>query len=194
MADEEITSELVVVEETTTEIVEAPEPPPLETLELRKAWEDLQGRMGDTSQRKALRYLLGGYTYREAAVAAGYSSWGHLHEAVVKHNLRGVVNATDRLIQSHRQVAILATEQLQQRGAEGFPNTDDRDLAVIAGISSDKVQKFEDKQEAGNQGAEFFKGLLESLEASGTKLSIVVEPSKRDDSDPVEIDVESTEL
>ncbi len=163
--------------------------PDLPSDEHQAAWARLCERMTDCPTRAALRYLLAGYTYREAARAGGLKSHGSIVDAVRQHGLSTIIHRTDRLVNNHRRVALIGTEELIRRGeADGFENESARDVAVLTGISSDKVLAFEKQhEESGNQGAEFFRGLLDRLEKSGTKLSITVEPQPdrlNDEPDP----------
>ena len=153
------------------------------------AWEQVLARMKDCKTRDAIRFLLCGWSSRGSARAAGANT-SPLWQAAERYELLHLGSCTDRIVRNHRRITIATQEALLKKAEDGsFEDASARDLAVIGGISSDKIRDFEKQQgETGNQGAEFFKGLLDRLEASGVELKITVEPAREDADPPIEVE------
>jgi hypothetical protein len=153
------------------------------------------------AQKKALRLLAQGQSFREAAKAADLRSTGTLrrHAArfglVVAHNTarRALVAReeeikTELLIAGFRQTGIKSVRELLRRLDEEPEKIQTRDLTVLAGVSADKLRAWEswgDEDAGPDRGAKMFE-LLERLTAGGNRVELKVEPAP--DESPV-IDV-----
>ena len=153
------------------------------------AWERVLARMKDCKTRDAIRFLLCGWSYRESARAAGANT-STLWQAAERYELLDLCSRTDRIVRNHRRITIATQEALLKKAEDGsFEDESARDLAVIGGISSDKIRDFEKQQEeAGNQGVEFFESLIASLTKSGVELKITVEPAREGADPPIEVE------
>lgn len=105
-----------------------------------EAWAEVERRARKDHIKLGLRLLLSGYTYREAADAAGVAN-GTLWDRVREFGLRKLVAGEDRIVNSHRENAIKAAEALSQRLNEP-DNLTASELNFIGGTSTDKVLAF----------------------------------------------------
>lgn len=135
------------------------------------------------AQKKALRLLAEGESYREAARQAGLRSPADLKRhaqrfgLVEAHNrARRAVVAQERemrtadLIESMRQVAGKGTRELLRRLDEEPESIATRDLTVGVGIALDKIAKYERWEDGSNWGSqEHQSGLAEILDALGER-------------------------
>jgi hypothetical protein len=158
-------------------------PAPRETLdprtEARIATLPTNARM-----RAALRLVADGWTYREAAKAAGYASPKDLHGWAKR---AGLLDAhTERLVAGLRRVASLSTEEIERRLEEAPEEISTKDLGVIAGIATDKIARFEGwsggaDPEASRRRGEQISDVLEMLaQAGAVRVSLEVGPTDRD--------------
>lgn len=165
------------------EVVKYHDPPPLDAKH-QQVWDELCAHTKDSASRRGIRYMLAGYTYREAGKQVGLAHES-LADYVRKHGLRKAVTAPDRLRDNHRAILLKAQEELLERE---FTDDSTRDLAVVMGIAHDKALK----------DAEPTTGAVSAIEAAaraiveaGATLELRVTPSTRPD-EPVTIDAEAT--
>jgi hypothetical protein len=112
--------------------------------EAEEAWTQIeQSNLGDR-MKSALRRIACGESIRGAAEAEGYSS----HSDVYRYAKQfGIVDVrTRRLIDTHRRVARLSGEELEQRLATEPEKISTHALAVIEGVATDKVLAHEKNQ------------------------------------------------
>ncbi len=143
-----------------------------------EAWARLERDMSDCRTRLGLRYVLAGWSYREAAAEADLIDHGVLVKAVQRHGLVDLAHRTDRLASNHRQVAILATEELIERGAkDGFKEDASRDVAVVAGVSTDKVRDWEKRNERPQDALSLLQQIAGGLADAGMRLDLSLQPA-----------------
>ena len=112
--------------------------------EAEEAWKQIeQSNLGDR-MKSALRRIACGGSIRGSAEAEGYSS----HSDVYRYAKQfGIVDVrTRRLIDTHRHVARLSGEELEQRLATKPEEISTHALAVIGGVATDKVLAHEKSQ------------------------------------------------
>jgi hypothetical protein len=112
--------------------------------EAEEAWTQIeQSSLGDR-MKSALRRIACGESIRGSAEAEGYSS----HSDVYRYAKQfGIVDVrTRRLIDTHRRVARLSGEELEQRLATEPEKISTHALAVIGGVATDKVLAHEKSQ------------------------------------------------
>ncbi len=147
----------------------------------RDAWARLERDMSDCKTRCGLRYLLAGWTYRQAAAAAGLVSESPLSDAVVRHGLGSLVHRTDRVVENHRKIAVLATEDLIRRAESGdLENESARDVAVVSGVSTDKVLEWEKKQSQPQEALSFLQSVAGELAERGLRLDVSLRPEREE--------------
>jgi len=101
------------------------------------AWKAVErSNLGDRMKR-ALQRVAGGQGIRESAEAEGYNSHQDLHRYAKRFGLIDVRTAA--IIGTHRNVAKLSGEELERRLIEDPDKIPTPALAVIGGISTDKV-------------------------------------------------------
>ena len=123
--------------------------------EAEEAWSQIeQSNLGDR-MKSALRRIACGESIRGAAEAEGYSS----HSDVYRYAKQfGIVDVrTRRLIDTHRHVARLSGEELEQRLATEPEKISTHALAVIGGVATDKVLAHEKTQT--DDGASYLSAL-----------------------------------
>lgn len=123
--------------------------------------------------KSALRLVVSGRTYREAAAEVGYSD----HRDVYRWAKRsGLLAAHDRqLVEANRRVSALANAELERRLLDDPESIGTRDLAIIGGIAADKVAKFREREEdAGTP--ERLARLLEAMQESGLEAHLSLRP------------------
>jgi hypothetical protein len=143
-----------------------------------EVWERLCSRMKDCPTRRGVYFLLAGWTYRQAGKAAGVAH-SALTDAAERYGLRPAIHTSGRAVLNHRALEIATTEELLERHRNGeFRADSSRDLAVIAGISRDKVAAFEQKQE-GNVGAlTLLERIAGGLAERGMRLDVSLSPAE----------------
>ncbi len=123
--------------------------------EAEEAWTKIeQSNLGDR-MKSALRRIACGESIRGAAEAEGYSS----HSDVYRYAKQfGIVDVrTPKLIETHRRVARLSGEELEQRLATKPEEISTHALAVIGGVATDKVLAHEKNQT--DDGASYLSAL-----------------------------------
>ena len=140
--------ELTLPETPTTDL-------PAIAKEAEEAWTQIEkSNLGDR-MKSALRRIACGESIRGAAEAEGYSS----HSDVYRYAKQfGIVDVrTNRLIDGHRRVARLSGEELERRLTTEPEKISASQMAVIAGISTDKVLAHEKNQT--DDGASYLSAL-----------------------------------
>ena len=157
-------------------VVERPEPPALDP-EALETWEKALERHEPSKSRDGLRYLLGGWSYREAAKAVDcqFSTlWGF----VQTHGYGMTVNKRDRVVQSFRSIQVgIGEEMLRRIQDEKLGDEKMRDLAVAAGVSVDKEAMLTGGAEVAS-AADSMRGIKSELLKRGATLSVTVGPAQ----------------
>jgi hypothetical protein len=141
--------------------------------EAEEAWTQIeQSSLGDR-MKSALRRIACGESIRGSAEAEGYSS----HSDVYRYAKQfGIVDVrTRKLIDTHRRVARLSGEELEQRLATEPEKISTHALAVIGGVATDKVLAHEKNQT--DDGASYISALEQMAQRvadSGTTLELRV--------------------
>jgi hypothetical protein len=108
--------------------------------EAREAWAYVEANCTGEKILRGMRYVLAGRTYREAEELTGCSR-GTIWDGIQRWGLRRHAASTDTIVQRHREVAALALGELLRRLEDGetLDGIPAKELAIISGISSDKV-------------------------------------------------------
>ena len=128
--------------------------------EAEEAWTQIeQSNLGDR-MKSALRRIACGESIRGAAEAEGYSSHSDVYRYAKQH---GIVDVrTQRVMDGHRHIARLSGEELERRLTTEPEKISPSQLAVISGISTDKVLAHEKNQTDDGAG---YLGALEKVAA-----------------------------
>jgi hypothetical protein len=141
--------------------------------EAEEAWAKIeQSNLGDRMKR-ALRRIAGGGSIRGAAEAEGYTS----HSDVYRYAKRfGIADERTRaIINAHRSVAKLAGEEMVKRLTENPDEIKTPALAIIGGISTDKVLAHEKSQtDDGSSYISALEKVAAEILASGKSLELKV--------------------
>jgi hypothetical protein len=140
----------------TSSVIEAPHADlPAIAKEAEEAWTQIeQSNLGDR-MKSALRRIACGESIRGSAEAEGYSSHSDLYRYAKQF---GIVDVrTRKLIDTHRRVARLSGEELEQRFATKPEEISTHALAVIGGVATDKVLTHEKSQT--DDGASYLSAL-----------------------------------
>ena len=169
------------------EIAERPELPEVPA-ELEEPWALMAERCKSERHMIGLRYWLGGYSWRESARLAGLRDQSQLVDTAKRYGILEAATRTDRLIQSKREIAHEADQEILRRFRENEIRDDSlRDVAVVSGIATDKIRDREGwsrQQEAKGAFSSVFGDALTSLAQSGggsLSVTLEVEPA----TDPV---------
>jgi hypothetical protein len=150
------------------------------------AWEKIGSSPGKIGPRMkdALRLVACGDSYREAAKAVGFSSHGEVFETAKRFGM--TASSTTRVVQRIQEVANLSLAELERRLHEDPEQFPSKDLAVIAGITTDKLAKKERWGAAGER-PEGDRSALEQLADAASRglisMDIQVRPKEEKDSD-----------
>jgi len=131
-----------------------------------------RSNLGDRMKR-ALRRVAGGQAVRESAKAEGYSDSRDLYRYCKRFDLIDV--RTKAIIDTHRHIAKLAGSELEERLLRDSSKISASQLAVMAGISTDKVLASEKTNV--DDGAGYLSALekmAEGFAASGKTLELRV--------------------
>jgi hypothetical protein len=131
--------------------------------------------------KAGLRLVAAGTDYRSAAEAVGYRSAKDLHGWAKRAGLLEVHNR--ELVAGFRRIASLSNQEIERRLEEAPQDVSIKDLAVVAGIASDKIARFE-RWGSGplddNSNADRWGELLERvLEKGSATLTVKIEPTER---------------
>ncbi len=146
--------------------------------EAEEAWTQIeQSNLGDR-MKSALRRIACGGSIRGSAEAEWYSSHADVYRYAKQF---GIVDVrTRRLIDTHRHVARLSGEELEQRLATKPDEISTHALAVIGGVATDKVLAHEKNQtDDGSSYLSALEKMAERFAASGAglKLEVTVSPA-----------------
>ena len=140
--------ELTLPETPTTDL-------PAIAKEAEEAWTQIEkSNLGDR-MKSALRRIACGETIRGSAEAEGYSSHADVYRYAKQYGILDV--RTRKLIDTHRRVARLSGEELEQRLATEPEKISTHALAVIGGVATDKVLAHEKNQT--DDGASYLSAL-----------------------------------
>ena len=146
---------------------------PVVAKEAEVAWTQIeQSNLGDR-MKSALRRIACGGSIRSSAEAEGYSSHADVYRYAKQF---GIVDVrTRRLIDTHRHVARLSGEELEQRLATKPDEISTHALAVIGGVATDKVLAHEKNQtDDGSSYLSALEKMAERFAASGAGLELKV--------------------
>ncbi len=154
--------------------------------EAEEAWTQIeQSNLGDR-MKSALRRIACGESIRGAAEAEGYSSHSDVYRYAKQFEIVDV--RTRRLIDTHRRVARLSGEELEQRLATEPEKISTHALAVIGGVATDKVLAHEKSQT--DDGASYLSALEKAaahFAESGKTLDLRVSiATNRPDADAID--------
>ena len=141
--------------------------------EAEEAWTQIeQSNLGDR-MKSALRRIACGGSIRGSAEAEGYSSHADVYRYAKQF---GIVDVrTRRLIDTHRHVARLSGEELEQRLATKPDEISTHALAVIGGVATDKVLAHEKNQtDDGSSYLSALEKMAERFAESGKTLELKV--------------------
>ena len=171
--------ELALPDAQTSSMIETPAVDlPAVAKEAEEAWSQIeQSNLGDR-MKSALRRIACGGSIRGSAEAEGYSSHADVYRYAKQF---GIVDVrTRRLIDTHRHVARLSGEELEQRLATQPDKISTHALAVIGGVATDKVLAHEKQQTDDGQG--YISALEKMAErfaesGAGLELKVTVSPA-----------------
>ena len=141
--------------------------------EAEEAWSQIeQSNLGDR-MKSALRRIACGGSIRSSAEAEAYSSHADVYRYAKQF---GIVDVrTRRLIDTHRHVARLSGEELEQRLVTEPDEISAHALAVIGGVATDKVLAHEKNQtDDGSSYLSALEKMAERFAASGAGLELKV--------------------
>ena len=142
--------------------------------EAEEAWAAVLERGFQPRMQAALQRVAAGESVPDAGRAEGYTSFGEIY----RHSKAcGLVNVkTEHIVELHRDVASMALETLRDLLLHGKTKASAAQLAVIAGISTDKPLKYEERSKGDGTS---YMGALEQVakrlhEGGGGSLEITV--------------------
>jgi len=156
--------------------------------EAEGAWSQIeQSNLGDR-MKSALRRIACGESIRGSAEAEGYSSHADVYRYAKQF---GIVDVrTRKLIDTHRHVARLSGEELEQRLATQPDKISTHALAVIGGVATDKVLAHEKNQtDDGSSYLSALEKMAERFAESGKtlELKVTLSPTARDADDAIDV-------
>ena len=156
--------------------------------EAEEAWSQIeQSNLGDR-MKSALRRIACGGSIRGSAEAEGYSSHADVYRYAKQF---GIVDVrTRRLIDTHRHVARLSGEELEQRLATKPDEISTHALAVIGGVATDKVLAHEkNRTDDGSSYLSALEKMAERFAESGKtlELKVTLSPAARDADDAIDV-------
>ena len=127
--------------------------------------------------REALKLVLDGDSFREAAEAVGLQSHQDLWRAARR---LGIGTSSSRVLDGHRRIARLANDELERRLLDDAEGISTKDLAVIGGIASDKLAKAEGwGPEGATEPGSGLDAILNKLAATGGTVTLAVSPGEQ---------------
>jgi len=137
------------------------------------AWKEVeQSNLGDRMKR-ALRHVVGGVAVREAAELEGYNDSRDLYRYCKRFGL--IDTRTAAIVNTHRNIAKLAGTEMERRLIEEPDQIKTPALAVIGGISTDKVLAFEKVEtDDGTAYLSALERMAERVAESGTTIELKV--------------------
>ena len=173
-------SEAVLPDVQTSSAIETPTANlPAVRPELEGAWAKIEASGLGDRMKSALRRIACSESIRGAAEAEGYSSHGDVYRYARRF---GIVDVRTRsLIETHRRVAKLSGEELEGRLVDDPEAVTSPQLAVIAGISTDKVLAHEKtaKDDGGSYISALEKVAAQIAESGQTlELRVSVSPNR----------------
>ncbi len=188
MEEHPITQPDPAMPEAGVELAELRRPPPCPR-EALPEWTEYVERCErhghkDTATQRAVLYYLSGETMRNSAKLAGLRAWQGVCDVLNKNGFRRFGAKTETVIAVHRSVASIATTLLRDQLEENPESFEGRgkELAVIAGISTDKVVAYEASKRGADSG--FIQSIGEialAVAESGSTLSVEIRPPQIED-------------
>ena len=141
--------------------------------EQQEAWERAKGRRFGPRMLAALQRIAGGDSPKSAALAEGYSDGSHVYNNA---KTVGLVDLTTKtIIGTHRSIVTLAGAALERALIEGNVKVSPSQLAVIMGISTDKVLKSEERsKDDGTTYLSALERMAQQIADSGATLELTV--------------------
>jgi hypothetical protein len=130
--------------------------------------------------KAALHKAACGESYRDAAQSQGYATHSDVYRMAQRY---GIVSATsERIVQRCKNVADLSLDELERRLTEAPEQFAPKELAVVAGIATDKLAKRErwgqvDDRPAGQMSA--LEQLADAASRGLISMGIEVRPAPR---------------
>ena len=146
---------------------------PVVAKEAEEAWTQIEQSNLGVRMKSALRRIACGESIRGSAEAEGYSSHADVYRYAKQF---GIVDVrTRKLIDTHRHVARLSGEELEQRLATQPDKISTHALAVIGGVATDKVLAHEKNQtDDGSSYLSALEKMAERFAESGKTLELQV--------------------
>ena len=119
--------------------------------ELEDKWKLVEQKVQSDRLKRALRRVVAGESYREAAFAEGYADHKPVFRAARAFGLAEWASKTDRLIRDFRQISHEANSELLRRLHEDPEKIPTRELTVMSGVSADKIRDYERWSKAGDR-------------------------------------------
>jgi hypothetical protein len=141
--------------------------------EQSEAWAVVEKRRFGPRMMAALQRMAGGTSAKEAAALEGYSDH---HNLYANAKSCGLIDLTSKgLIGQHRSIAKLSLNMLERLLIDGKVSLTPSQLAWIAGVSTDKVTKSEEKgRDDGSTYLSALERAASAIAASGATLEITV--------------------
>jgi len=144
-------------------------------------WKECLASQMRPKMLRALRLVLAGYSFQESAAIVGYACATTLFREAAR---RGVAGASNRIMALQRANTQAALERLGETVMTEKVRA--KDLAIVAGIGHDKINRYDERQQRGEQIVTFANMLHDLVRSiGGATLELKVTPRP----DPLQIDV-----
>ena len=154
---------------------------------MQEQWEAASANIRSDPLRTALQWWLAGDSWRRAAERVGITHQT-LRDAARRHGLIANVYRGEAVASLQRQLAMDSGRQLLERLHGDDPDAiSTKDMAVVMGISTDKVFKYEQlagERPEGCTPAELLDRLAAQIDA-GQELTLTLSKTQRDPVDPL---------
>lgn len=163
--------------------------PPLPISVSEEKWQEISGRCGNDQQRSAVRYLLAGWGYRQAAEHAGYRTQGTVSDLVRRLDIHDLISAPAKRLATLRHAETLLAEEIVRRAEDGDKLKEEslRDVSTSLGIVADKARMLEEKEKP-TGALSMLAQLAEAVKAGKVELSLTV--SSSDQPEPTTLEAE----
>ncbi len=160
------------------------DPIPAVPPDAESAWKKVEEKCTSEPLKLGMQLRLGGLTMRDAAVRCGISDRA-IRGGLDRYGLSDIARrvASNAVVDNHREIALKATHMQLEKLDNGEV---DKELAVVGGISTDKIRDYEGWKN--RRGGEENLGdclieIAERVVRSGGRLDLTIEGSAND---PVE--------